>query len=136
MQNYANIDEYISNFPGDVQAQLQKMRSTIQKAAPEAVEAISYGIPTFKLDGNLVHFAGYQLHIGFYPGAGAIVTFAEDLTAYNTSKGTVQFPLGKPIPWALITRITRFRVQQAKEKAELKAMRSGTKKKAGTKKAK
>ncbi len=134
MLTYTNIDDYIKHFPPEVQALLQKMRVTIQKAAPKAVEAISYGIPTFKLHGNLVHFGGFQHHIGFYPGAGAIVTFAKDLAGYSTSKGTVQFPLDKPIPWPLIIRITKFRVEQALQKEEMKAAKSKSKKKATSKK--
>ena len=106
------IDQFIANYPENVQEILQKIRQTIHEVAPEAKEKISYGIPTFKLKGNLVHFSAYEHHIGFYPGAGAIVTFKDDLKAYNTSKGTVQFPLDQPIPYDLIKRVTLYRVEQ------------------------
>jgi uncharacterized protein YdhG (YjbR/CyaY superfamily) len=116
-----NIDAYIAEFPESTQALLQQMRETIQKAAPEATEAISYAMPTFKLHGNLVHFAGYKNHIGFYPG-GIVAEFAKDLTKYNTSKGTIQFPLDKPLPLQLVTKITKYRVKQNLEKAAVKKM--------------
>jgi uncharacterized protein YdhG (YjbR/CyaY superfamily) len=115
-----NIDEYISIFPADVRAKLETMRATIRKAAPKAEEAISYMIPTFRLHGNLVHFAGYKNHIGFYPGAGGIEAFQKELKGYETSKGTVQFPLDKPLPLKLVTTITKYRVAQNTEKAETK----------------
>lgn len=107
--NIASIDEFISGYPVNVQKILQQMCKTIQKAAPQAKEKISYGIPTFTLGGkNLVHFSAYEHHIGFYPGAQAIIDFARDLKVYKTSKGTVQFPLDKPIPHELIDKITRY----------------------------
>lgn len=109
------IDEFISNYPENVQEILQKIRQTIHEVAPEAKEKISYGIPTFTLKGNLVHFSAYEHHIGFYPGAGAIVAFKDDLKAYNTSKGTVRFPLDQPIPYDLIKNITLYRVSQQTE---------------------
>jgi uncharacterized protein YdhG (YjbR/CyaY superfamily) len=118
--NPKNIDEYISIFPAAVQAKLETMRATIRKAAPKADEAISYMMPTFKLHGNLVHFAGYKNHIGFYPGAAGIASFQKELKDYETSKGTVQFPLDKPIPVKLVIMITKFRVIQNIEKAEAK----------------
>ena len=108
----ATIDQHISTFPDNVQAMLRQLRETIQKAAPAATEAISYGIPTFKLNGNLVHFAGYKNHIGFYPGAAGIASFEAELAAYKFSKGAVQFPLDKPLPLKLVTKIVKFRVQQ------------------------
>ncbi len=111
MKTYASIDEYISNFPPEVQKVLTKIRQTIQRAAPEATEAIRYGIPTFQLKGNLVHFAAYQKHYGFYPGAAAISDFAAELKGYETSKGTVQFPIDQPVPFELITKITKARVK-------------------------
>lgn len=116
-----NIDEYIANFPPEVQEKLETIRATIRKAAPKAEEAISYMIPTFKLHGNLVHFAAYKNHIGFYPGAGGIAAFQEELAGYETSKGTVQFPLDKRLPLTLITKIVKFRVQQNLDKAAAKA---------------
>lgn len=110
MNEYKNIDEYIINFPDEVQVILRKIREVIHQAAPEATEKISYGIPTFYLKKNLVHFAAYEGHIGFYPGAQAIVDFADELNSYETSKGTVRFSIDKPIPYELIEKITRSRV--------------------------
>src|ERR1051325_11156782 len=104
------IDAYIANFPKDVQQILQKMRATIKKAAPDAKETIKYGIPTFTLNGNLVHFGGYKEHIGFYPAPAGIAEFKNDLAPYVAGKGTIKFPLDQPIPFALITRIIKFRV--------------------------
>lgn len=115
-----SIDDYLSAFPEDTVLKLQKLREAIQKAAPAATEAISYAIPTFKLEGNLVHFAGYRNHIGFYPGAAGIEAFEKELSTYNLSKGTVQFPLDKPLPLALVTRIVRYRVKQNLDKAKAK----------------
>lgn len=91
-----NVDAYISQFPADVQAQLQQLRKVIHAVAPDANEKISYGIPTFCLHGNLVHFAAYRNHIGFYPSSSGVLAFAQELSAYKTSRGTVQFPLGQP----------------------------------------
>ena len=118
--NPKDIDEYISFFPKEVQVKLKEMRATIQKAAPKAEEAISYMIPTFRLHGNLVHFAAFKNHIGFYPGAAGIAAFQKEFKGYETSKGTVQFPLDKPLPLKLVTAITKFRVIQNSEKAEAK----------------
>ena len=114
------IDAYIANFPKDVQQILQKMRATIKKAAPDAKETIKYGIPTFTLNGNLVHFGGYKEHIGFYPAPAGIAEFKNDLAPYVAGKGTIKFPLDQPIPFALITRIVKFRVKKNLEKAEAK----------------
>jgi len=112
------IDEYISNFPKDVQVILEKVRKTIRKIAPDAQEKINYGIPTFTLNGNLVHFAGFKEHIGFYPTPSGIEKFKKELSKYDGAKGSVKFPLDQPIPYALIAKITEFRVkeQQAKTK--------------------
>ena len=115
------IDEYIANFPAEVQALLQKVRATITKAAPAAEEAISYQMPTFKLKGNLVHFAAFKKHIGFYPAASGIAHFQTELASYKTSKGAVQFPLDKPIPYSLITKIVKFRAVENVAKAAAKA---------------
>ena len=115
--NSASIDAYIATFPPEVQALLQQMRQTIQKAAPKATEAISYQIPTFRLQGNLVHFAGFKKHIGFYPGAAGIAAFQGELAGYKSAKGSVQFPLDQPLPLALVTKIVKFRVKQNLEKA-------------------
>ena len=111
-----SIDEYIAEFPSTTQKLLEQIRAVIKKAAPVAEEAIGYGIPTFKLNGNLVHFAGYKQHIGFYPGAAGIFSFEKELAGYKTSKGAVQFPISKPMPVDLITRIVKFRVKQNLEK--------------------
>jgi uncharacterized protein YdhG (YjbR/CyaY superfamily) len=104
-----NIDEYIAAFTGTVQANLIKLRATIKKAAPKAEETISYAIPTFTFAGkNLVHFAAYQNHIGFYPAPSGIAAFAKELKPYKTSTGAVQFSLDEPLPLALIAKIVKF----------------------------
>lgn len=115
-----NIDEYIAAYPADVQELLQTMRTTIQEAAPDATEAITYAIPTFKLNGNLVHFAGYKNHIGFYPAPMGIEAFKEETAQYEAGKGTLQFPLDKPLPLDLITRIVKFRVDKNLSKPKKK----------------
>jgi uncharacterized protein YdhG (YjbR/CyaY superfamily) len=109
---FKTIDEYINTFPAITQNILGKIRQTIREAAPDAEEAISYQIPTFRLNGNLVHFAAFKNHIGFYPASKAIEVFKAELSSYKTSKGAIQFPLGKPIPFALISKITKFRVTE------------------------
>jgi uncharacterized protein YdhG (YjbR/CyaY superfamily) len=110
------IDEYIAAFPPEVQAILQKMRRLIHAAAPTATEAISYGMPTFKLKGNLVHFAAHQAHIGFYPTPSAIEAFRQDIAAYEVSKGAIRFPLDQPIPYALVEKMVKFRVDEVLNK--------------------
>jgi uncharacterized protein YdhG (YjbR/CyaY superfamily) len=117
---FDTIDSYIGSFPEDVQAILQKVRETIRAAAPDAVEAIKYAIPTFVWNGNLIHFAGYQNHIGVYPAPVGIEAFKEELAGYKTGKGSIQFPLNKPIPYDLIRRITEFRIAEmpVKEKKQ------------------
>lgn len=115
-----NIDAFISGFPPETQEILEQLRATIKNAAPDAEEKISYGIPTFSLKGNLVHFAAYKHHIGFYPGASGIEAFKNELTPYKLSKGTVQFPLGQPLPLGLITQMVLFRVKENLKKAESK----------------
>ena len=117
---YETIDQYIADFPPELQELLQKVRKTIKKAAPEASEKISYGIPTFFLKGNLVHFGGFKTHIGFYPGPGAIDQFKGEFSSYLQSKGTVRFPLDKPLPLELISRVTAVRVKYNLEKAAQK----------------
>jgi len=124
MAKYNDIDSYIACFPEETQMILQKIRETIRKAAPEAKETISYGIPTFTFYGNLVHFGGYEKHIGFYPGAAGIDSFKDELSAYKGGKGTVQFPLDNSIPYALITKIVKFRVLQNLEKAKEKSSKT------------
>lgn len=116
-----NIDEYIAGFPIEVQHILQKIRSTIHEVAPEAGETISYQIPTFTLHGNLVHFAAYKRHIGFYPSSSGIEKFKKEIAAYKWAKGSVQFPLDQPIPYELISRITAFRVAENTARAESKS---------------
>ena len=114
------IDAYIANAPKDIQVILEKVRATIRKAAPKAEETINYGIPTFTLEGNLVHFAGFKNHIGFYPTPSGIEKFKKELSAYEGAKGSVKFPLDKPIPYALISKIVKFRVKENLERAEAK----------------
>ena len=109
---YRTIDEYIQTFPKNVQKILQSLRQTIKEVAPEAVETISYQIPTFKLNGNLVHFAAYKNHIGFYPTSSAINAFKDKLSQYELSKGTVRFPIDKPIPLDLVKKMVAFRVME------------------------
>ena len=112
-KKFTNIDSYIEIFPLNVQEKLELMRKTIHEVAPEAIEVISYQMPTFKLNGkNLVHFAGYAHHIGFYPVPTAITAFKRDLVSYVTSKGAVQFPLDRPIPVELVKKIVKFRVRE------------------------
>lgn len=115
----ATIDAYIAMFPDTVQLMLQQMRLTIQKAAPSAVEAISYQMPTFKLNGkNLVHFAAFQHHIGFYPIPSGIAAFQKELSVYKQGKGSVQFPLDKPIPYDLVKKIVMYRVKETLESSK------------------
>lgn len=114
------IDEYIAQFPKEVQVLLEKMRTIIHKAAPKAEEAIAYGIPTFKMNGNLVHFGGYKSHIGFYPAPSGIGAFKKELAKYEGSKGTIRFPLDKPLPVTLITQVIKFRVAKNLEKSKQK----------------
>ena len=106
-----NFDEYLESFPKETQQLLGKMRLTIRRAAPKAKESISYGMPTFILGRNRIYFAAYKNHIGFYPG-GAIAPFKEDLSAYKSTKGGVQFPINEPLPTALVSRIVKARMKQ------------------------
>lgn len=108
----SNIDEYIAQFPDSTKVILDKVRKTIQEAAPAATEKMSYQMPTFYFKGNLVHFAAYDKHVGFYPAPSGISAFEEELKGYKHAKGSVQFPLDKPIPYDLIRRITLFRVEE------------------------
>ncbi len=114
------IDAFIKEFPKDVQKLLSQVRTTIRDAAPDAEETISYAIPTFKLKGNLVHFAAYKNHIGFYPGSTGITAFKKELSGYQSAKGSVQFPLDQPLPLDLISKIVRYRVQENLEKSKKK----------------
>jgi uncharacterized protein YdhG (YjbR/CyaY superfamily) len=113
-----DIDQYISAFPKGVQDRLKQIRTTIRKVAPDAEEAIRYGIPTFRLNGNLVHFAAFKNHIGFYPAPAGIEKFKKELSAYESAKGSVRFPLDKAVPLALISKIVKFRVQDNLERAK------------------
>jgi uncharacterized protein YdhG (YjbR/CyaY superfamily) len=111
-KGYRSIDEYIAQFPEEVQITLKKLRAVIKAAAPDAEERISYQMPTFRLKGNLVHFAAYKNHIGFYPTPGGIKPFEHELSVYEVSKGTVRFPIDKPLPMELISKIVKFRVEE------------------------
>jgi uncharacterized protein YdhG (YjbR/CyaY superfamily) len=117
------IDEYVAGFPHDVQEILEKIRRTVREAAPDAEEAIKYQMPTFVLKGNLVHFAAFKHHIGFYPAPTGIEEFKVELAVYQGAKGSVRFPLDQPIPYDLIGRIVKFRVKENLEKAEAKGQK-------------
>jgi uncharacterized protein YdhG (YjbR/CyaY superfamily) len=125
-QQFKTMDEYINTFPESVQRILKELRQTIKEAAPEAEETINYGIPTFTLHGNLVHFAAFEKHIGFYPTPGGMEAFQKELAAYKQAKGSVQFPIDQPLPLPLIRRIVEFRV---KENVERKQKKKGSGKK-------
>ena len=112
------IDMYVAQFPSNVQKILQKIRTIVQLAAPDAIEAIKYQIPTFVLNGNLVHFAAFANHIGFYPTSSGIDKFKNELSSYKSAKGSVQFPLDQAIPFSLIKKIVKFRVKESCKKAE------------------
>ena len=122
-KDYQSIDEYIAQFPEEVQKKLKKLRAVIKAAAPYAEERISYQMPTFRLKGNLVHFAAYKNHIGFYPTPGGIKPFEQELSAYEVSKGTVRFPIDKPLPMELISKIVKFRVVEDLKKAAKKSLK-------------
>lgn len=117
---YESVDEYIGQFSPEVQEILLTLRQVIQESAPEAVERISYQMPTFALHGNLVHFAAYKNHIGFYPAPSGIAAFEQELSAYKGAKGSVQFPIDKPLPYELIRKIVAFRVAENIEHAAAK----------------
>lgn len=118
---FNTIDEYIAAFPSGIQKKLNEMRAVIRKTAPEAMEKISYQMPTFFLKGNLVHFAAFKNHIGFYPVPTGIEKFKNELSAFKTTKGAVQFPLDKPLPLDLIRKIVKFRVAENLMKADEKS---------------
>jgi uncharacterized protein YdhG (YjbR/CyaY superfamily) len=118
---FNSIDEYIATFPEETQKILAELRATIKAAAPEAEEKISYQMPTFALKGNLVHFAAYKNHIGFYPTPSGIEAFQQELSTYEGAKGSVKFPIDEPLPLELISKIVAFRVAENLEKAERKA---------------
>ena len=122
MKNFQNIDDYIASFPEDVQKVLKQIRAAIQKAAPQAEEAISYQMPTFKLNGNLVHFAAWKNHIGFYPTPSGTKEFQKEISKYVFAKGSIQFPLDQPMPLALITKMVKFRVKENEVKRKKKSL--------------
>ena len=111
---FNDIDGYIASFPEETRKILEKVRVTIRKAAPDAEERINYGIPTFTLNGNLVHFAAFRNHIGFYPTPSGIKAFSKELSVYESAKGSVKFPIDMPIPYDLISKIVKFRVKENK----------------------
>lgn len=112
LTKFSTIDEYHASFPTDIQKILQQLRQTIKQVAPQATETISYNIPTFKLNKNLVHYAAYKEHIGFYPTSTPMTAFKDELTKYKTSKGAIQFPIDKPLPTTLIKKIVKFRLTE------------------------
>jgi uncharacterized protein YdhG (YjbR/CyaY superfamily) len=116
---FNNIDDYISSFPHETQLILEKLRLTIRKAAPDAKETINYGIPTFTLNGNLVHFAAFRNHVGFYPTSSGIEAFKKELSVYEGAKGSVKFPISELLPFDLVRKIVEFRVKECLEKAKL-----------------
>jgi len=113
---FRTIDEYIVTFPRNVQVILKELRRTIRDSAPEAEEAITYGMPAFKLNGNLVFFAAFKNHIGFYPTPSAIEAFKEELSDYEVSKGTIRFPMNRPVPLDLVRRIVAYRVKENQDR--------------------
>jgi uncharacterized protein YdhG (YjbR/CyaY superfamily) len=115
---FEDIDSYIASFPEETSKLRQQLRITISKTAPEAKETINYGMPTFTLKGNLVHFAAFKNHIGFYPTPSGIEAFKKELCIYEGAKGSVQFPIAKPIPFDLITKIVEFRVKENLKKVK------------------
>lgn len=123
MQKPVDTDAYIAGYPKETQKNLKLLRATIKKAAPQAEEIISYGMPAYKWNGMLVYFAAYEKHIGFYPGSSGIAAFKKELASYKTSKGTVQFPVDEPVPLPLIARIVKFRLKENQEKTLLKSMK-------------
>jgi uncharacterized protein YdhG (YjbR/CyaY superfamily) len=118
---FNSIDEYIATFPKDVQQILEEIRAVITAAAPQAQEKISYQMPTFFLNGNLVHFAAFKKHIGFYPTPAGTQAFQKEISIYKTAKGSIQFPLDQPMPLKLISRIVKFRVAENLKKAKVKS---------------
>jgi uncharacterized protein YdhG (YjbR/CyaY superfamily) len=117
---FTSIDEYIATFPVETQKILQELRATIKGCAPEATEKISYQMPTFHLNGNLVHFAAWKRHIGFYPAPSGTEEFKQELSKYEGAKGSIKFPIDEPLPLELISRIVKFRVAENLKKAEKK----------------
>ena len=125
---FSNIDEYIAIFPPSTQNLLTQIRQLISKAAPNATESIKYAMPTFEYFGNLVHFAAYNNHVGFYPSPSALKAFKNEIDAYVNSKGAVQFPLNKPLPLSLISKIVKYRVIENENKVQQKSIKKTVKK--------
>jgi uncharacterized protein YdhG (YjbR/CyaY superfamily) len=119
-RQFKTIDEYINTFPADVQGILKELRQTIREAAPQAQETINYQMPTFTLNGNLVHFAAFKNHIGFYPTPTGIEAFKQELSRFKGAKGSVQFPIDQPLPLPLIRRIVKYRVKENVERKQKK----------------
>jgi uncharacterized protein YdhG (YjbR/CyaY superfamily) len=122
--SYINVDEYINSYPENIKIKLEKLRQSIKKAAPEAEEIISYNMPAYKYFGVLIYFAAYKNHIGFYPTSSGILAFKNELSVYKGAKGSVQFPVDKPLPFNLITEIVKFRLNENVEKAKIKRVKS------------
>jgi len=118
---FISVDEYIATFPEEIQKILEELRATIKASAPEAEEKISYQMPTFALKGNLVHFAAWKNHIGFYPTSSGTQAFKHELSIYEGAKGSVKFPIEKPLPLELISKIVKFRVAENLKNAEIKS---------------
>jgi uncharacterized protein YdhG (YjbR/CyaY superfamily) len=118
---FTSIDEYIATFPEEIQKKLEELRATIKASAPDAEEKISYQMPTFALKGNLVHFAAWKNHIGFYPTSSGTQAFKHELSIYEGAKGSVKFPIEKPLPLELISKIVKFRVAENLKNAEIKS---------------
>ena len=118
MQHINSVDDYIASFPKNVQSKLKTLRTLVKDLAPEATEKISYGIPSYHLNGRLIYFAAFKKHIGFYPMKSVIGQFKDELTAFDTSAGTIRFSLDKPLPQPLIRRIIRYRIDQNKSKKQ------------------
>ncbi|WP_212003932.1 iron chaperone [Chitinophaga sp. HK235] len=121
---FTTTDEYMATLPIESIHKAREIREIIRKAVPAATEVISYNIPAFKLDKVLVWFAGYKAHVGFYPGGTAIAVFQDDLTAYKTSKGAIQFPLDKPLPVSLINKIVKYRIKEMATPSAVKKVKS------------
>ena len=116
-REYKTIDEYISTFPNNIQVILEEVRQAIREAAPNAEEAISYQMPAFRLNGVLVYFAAFKNHIGFYPTSSGVTEFKKELSQYDVSKGTIRFPLDKPVPLGLVKKIVKYRVKENMDKS-------------------
>jgi uncharacterized protein YdhG (YjbR/CyaY superfamily) len=118
--NATTIDEYIENFPPDIQQTLRELRAFIKAEVPEATEKISYGMPTFYLNGNLLHFAAFKDHYSLFPAPSGIEQFIDELSPYRTGKGTLSFSFDKPLPWELIRKVVKFRKEENLDKKKQK----------------